>query len=648
MYGWFVSLLKLLYAIMFSYVSSFQEPPLRPYALGFRGFRPPRTMRWYLHSPKPTPAWYNRSLSSIVTGFCSRVYNDVLLTRVRNIVVLIVGVLVGCYVGYRLAKNILRAIKNSSAFRKRKLEKLFQQKVFCQEDLDSGAYKKEALVEGSELRSATHYPSCQIQLCDQENNHIGFGIRVADSLMVVPTHVWTRFSGRMVSLVGPTAVQMMNYFDGYISKICPDLMYLSVKSQIFVNIGVRRAALRKERGGINLVSCTGFDGVQRTVSMGSTQISKLLGFINYSGSTVPGFSGAAYMSGGTVVGMHSGAVVDANCGVESSLIVEELKVVITTELSDFKTVELMAARLHNDEYENYADIVADAYDSEDEEDDIVRYNRLKKIGKLESLSTAAAEILTNATKLSASEKEKLVRTMTAHSPGAGRVEIETPNSVTQFLNDTMELVTKCEARINDLTECYNAFRVEISARHNRLMERVEGCENQVQVVTDLSRECENQVQLLTDQASSNNIELRGRMSTCEADVIGVRESMLAAREVEKETPKVPEQPAVVEKSSDSPPNPEKPLKCSHCNRWFKTESFRAVHAKAAHKELVGESAFAADTKVTVNRNFQKGPLKGPLQKRNGRNSSSNFAMFEKLDRLESIMERLCDTLTPKK
>nr|UGO57558.1 MAG: hypothetical protein 2 [Riboviria sp.] len=186
----------------------------------------------------------------------------------------------------------------------------------------------ESVREGSLFRKADIPPS-QVSVMTPGvlmDTHLGFGIRFGDYL-VLPRHVVTSMGELMptVLLKGPKG-KVYTELSAVRSRVIDDLVYAYVDANTWSLLGVARAKLSPKTLSCHAV-CTGLPG-QSTGRITKTQMRWI---ISYLGSTLPGMSGAAYMDGNTVVGIHQGASGLYNVGVSSELICAEMKKICVRE-----------------------------------------------------------------------------------------------------------------------------------------------------------------------------------------------------------------------------------------------------------------------------------------------------------------------------
>lgn len=181
----------------------------------------------------------------------------------------------------------------------------------------------EAMRPGSAFTTG-EIPKCQVQIMVPGllmDSHQGYGIRIQNWL-VVPLHVVS--SLRDVLLVGPRGKLFITVqFEE--SRLHPDVAYIYIDARQWVTLGNSTAATSPATSGY--VRCTGVKGY----SSGTVCKTRTNGVLKYSGSTISGMSGAAYIMSDKVLGMHTGAAGDYNLGVSTTLFVSELKYKTRTE-----------------------------------------------------------------------------------------------------------------------------------------------------------------------------------------------------------------------------------------------------------------------------------------------------------------------------
>lgn len=168
--------------------------------------------------------------------------------------------------------------------------------------VDPLATAPEGIVEGSRLMSGGRPPSCQVAVAFEDPARsgelvvVGAGLRMEDYL-VTPSHC-CRY-GFAVWLIGQNGKHVK--VDSEELVLCPDVSAFYVPAAQWSQLGVAMAKLGPVALG-STVSVVSSADRQHTV--GSLQLGQSLGRVFYTGSTLPGFSGAAYMNGNVAVGIH--------------------------------------------------------------------------------------------------------------------------------------------------------------------------------------------------------------------------------------------------------------------------------------------------------------------------------------------------------
>nr|QZZ63301.1 hypothetical protein [Vespula vulgaris luteo-like virus 1] len=154
--------------------------------------------------------------------------------------------------------------------------------------------------------------------------HLGFGLRVSQTLMAVPTHVIQGMTEVMIK--GPKSSIVITP-KMLASRLHSDLTYVHLDSSKWSNLGVPIAKLVREAPAV-FGKCHGMRGY----SMGRISKSRQIKFmVVYEGSTEPGMSGAPYLIGDAVAGMHCGVLGEANSGISASLIIQEVAQLVSGE-----------------------------------------------------------------------------------------------------------------------------------------------------------------------------------------------------------------------------------------------------------------------------------------------------------------------------
>lgn len=174
-------------------------------------------------------------------------------------------------------------------------------------------YRPEALRDNSYFEPGK-VPASQVAILTPglfRNEQVGYGMRMEDFL-VVPTHVlesvdWPKKSV-LVQGKGTLYLDVERFQDPLY-----DVSFFLLTPAQWAQVGAAKAAFLDAVVAENTrVWCTGSEGRSHGVVQQASP-----GFYTYSGSTLPGMSGAAYETQGGVVGMHVGASGSHNLGIAS-------------------------------------------------------------------------------------------------------------------------------------------------------------------------------------------------------------------------------------------------------------------------------------------------------------------------------------------
>lgn len=185
-------------------------------------------------------------------------------------------------------------------------------------------FRLEAYREGSAFVKGKK-PGCQVDILEAglfKDKFIGYGIRFGDYL-VAPRHVLDGLENMVLQGPKDKVLKPVTYIP---SETVADIGYMSMTTNEWSRIGVTSARVSKLDFGMT-VSCTGREGT----SVGYLKRLPHLGMVAYTGSTVPGMSGAPYMAGSQVAGIHNGAAIKENVGVAIGVIVADMENLIMAE-----------------------------------------------------------------------------------------------------------------------------------------------------------------------------------------------------------------------------------------------------------------------------------------------------------------------------
>ncbi|APG75870.1 hypothetical protein 1 [Sanxia sobemo-like virus 3] len=192
-----------------------------------------------------------------------------------------------------------------------------------------GVYIGESMRNGSKFMPA-QIPSGQVAVMSAGmlvDNHIGYGLRVGN-VLVTPYHVIRDIVNPILSYGGKKIC--VNVAHVVASKCIPDVAYLMLDETQWTRLGVPKVkVVTKTTNVATSVTCVGLSGQ----SVGLLRKSSRIGMMIYSGSTIPGMSGAGYFVNNQCHGMHNGVIMHDNVGVSMSCIYGELKMIFRGESS---------------------------------------------------------------------------------------------------------------------------------------------------------------------------------------------------------------------------------------------------------------------------------------------------------------------------
>lgn len=201
---------------------------------------------------------------------------------------------------------------------------------------DGAASHPESLVEGSPFKQGTSaiVPDGQISLgfeAPSENDGktkvyfiVGAALRI-NNWVIFPTH--SLISGKTMHLINQAKstqddFKSVSIDSEEIVSVCADLSAIKLNDEQFAKLSVRKVRLGKPTFGASAqtVSMVDYKYSTGTITRSQTKF----GFVEYAGSTQPGFSGSALTVGSTAVAihMHGGTV---NGGLELAYILVVLR-----------------------------------------------------------------------------------------------------------------------------------------------------------------------------------------------------------------------------------------------------------------------------------------------------------------------------------
>lgn len=414
----------------------------------------------------------------------------------------------------------------------------------------------EAMITGSSFMAST-MPDYQVAIYRAgffTKQFVGYGLRYK-SYLVTPEHVTKACQGDLV--ISTNRGSYLVNSSPIRSRLVQDLVYLWVTDDIWSKTGVSSARnIPKTIAGKTAVSCTGPNGA----SSGILRKASARYMFAYSGSTLPGFSGASYDNQGQCVGIHNGIMGGQNIGTSSMVFKMEIDFLIKGEDSpSFAADNFVASGQMNlgkykpwgmDEIQEHAtrNWSTDAWDDSD-----IDYNAVLDFGEkltgpgnyddaidlIETLSRpeiAHIALMCN----SMLSKQKVALQTQGNESETIQVEIHKPTYTTTYMMTLLE-------------EHINRFE-ELEVKYQQLEEHVK----------------------LTYENAAKNFN----------NSVSVLQNRI---EVLEQSPKVdlPKVPAI--------PQQQNPFPCDKCGRSFRTEIGLLAHSQSqVHKTAVQGEAMAFD------------------------------------------------------
>lgn len=171
----------------------------------------------------------------------------------------------------------------------------------------------EAAVPGSPIRpGGMVIPSFMVEVYRPGlliDTFMGYGIRIGE-VLVMPMHVYASscvddriiLKGRNKISLHPQVIE---------SRRCNDVAYSLLDVNMWAKLGTTRATVLDTVERSVPVTIFGREGT----AAGYASKSQLPHVLTFSGSTLPGYSGSAYVSNGCAYGMHIGVAMEGNIGV---------------------------------------------------------------------------------------------------------------------------------------------------------------------------------------------------------------------------------------------------------------------------------------------------------------------------------------------
>lgn len=197
-------------------------------------------------------------------------------------------------------------------------------------------FEGESMQEGSQLNEhgLIDSPPIQVNLYEKgflTTPFIGCGLRL-NTYLVVPTHV-VRGVKTIIAENPASGLRMEVNVPRVPSKAIPDLSYFQLPDSWWSQLGTRSGPTRSIAEGMALRSTPAVVVSRQKSSTGSVMpcpnnVHKVV----FTGSTIPGFSGAAYMANGRVLGMHQGVYGSMNVGFLWEAIVTDIRYLFRDDL----------------------------------------------------------------------------------------------------------------------------------------------------------------------------------------------------------------------------------------------------------------------------------------------------------------------------
>lgn len=417
--------------------------------------------------------------------------------------------------------------------------------------------KPEAMIAGSHF-VVGEVPRCQVPLYSVGllySSFVGYGLRVEDFL-VLPYHVYEAADKQLMfaNKVLVTAAPIM-------SKVIRDLCYIPVAPATWGDLRVPKMGKPLSLTKAMPAGCVGQPG--KTSGL-VKPTSMYVGSLEYTGSTMPGMSGAAYMDGtGRFLGMHLGAMGQHNVGVTATLITQEIKR-INKSIYSGESSEFVFGEDH-DLYEDYR------FNNRAEQE------RFERELQWEELEERALDNQWSKDDTWAREEEVDYD-----------FDLDFENAPVLYVeqeNDELQPVTIKEL-LTSLRKAEGKRKLEVKQK------KVVKARGQAPGAPE--------VDLADSFFKTETSVLRTRLDKLEERVSVLEEKMV-------------KQPVVQ--------NPLKLVKCSQCNKVFKSEEFMEQHARDSHT-LKQESAFASDNGTRLKVDRKKVPFLG--EKRSRQRTSRKF------------------------
>lgn len=393
----------------------------------------------------------------------------------------------------------------------------------------------ESMVPGVCIQPAIVVPTFQVEVYKSGifvDTFVGFAIRVRD-MLVVPGHVINiaTVDGKFVLRNKGKSLVLNNAMIQ--SPKVNDICYQALSQSTWSVLGVSAASIARVTERPVAVTLAG----KGKSAVGYAVKSVMPHLLKFNGSTVPGFSGAAYVTNGAAYGIHLGVANDGNVGA-------------ALESLDYDIMGIMhgeAARF------------TDGSSISSSEPSSVGTSR--KSRKMKTWSPSQIR----------DEEEDLYEEYLASG--------ERHKSFDQYLEERPKKVKGESALSEDFADMsmldLQAVVSAAKARIARLQAATPPSTSRSTVFTPQA-DTETVFQSVLEVADDPIEELRSLVLPLVTEVQIIKARLDALETTQVQT-----------KSNPSSPNP---FSCDACNRSFKTANGRAVHKLIKHTQIVGESA----------------------------------------------------------
>nr|UGO57412.1 MAG: hypothetical protein 1 [Riboviria sp.] len=188
-------------------------------------------------------------------------------------------------------------------------------------------YSGEATVVGSPFMEGS-IPKFQVEILIPGlllDEFVGYGCRI-ENYLVMPGHVYDLLpKGEFLmktsygkALVKPTSLR---------SAVINDIVYLMVDACVWTDLGISKPSVGADVPRAVTVTVSGRKG--KTV--GTIAHSRVKFLYNYTGSTLPGYSGAGYVHNGSLMGVHLGVAGSGNIGACAEVLLRDIRALLKGE-----------------------------------------------------------------------------------------------------------------------------------------------------------------------------------------------------------------------------------------------------------------------------------------------------------------------------